>query len=468
MEKRYGLWTAIGMVVGTVIGSGVFFKAQSVLGSNGGNMQKSLLTVLLVGLVMLVSSYCFSLLASKEVKVNGLVDYSEIALGGLYAYGVGWFVTTVFYPTLTSCLAWISASYTLELFGVPHAHWGWHFGLAFAYLLLSFALNVFSPSLSGKIQVSTTVIKLVPLVLMAIVGTAAGLFGGAFSENLTSDVASAYTLSSGGVLGAAVSFAFAFEGWIFATCINSELKDPKKDLPRALLFGALVVIAVYLGYFLGIFGALTESEIMSSENLPRDAFSKLFGSRTAGTVAYAVVVISCLGTMNGLVLVSCRGIYSVAVRGEGPMPEYFSYVDPRTNMPTRSAIFGLFITLIWLLQWQIGFINGDLPRFLSFENDELPIISFYAFCIPIYIYVMREFRDLGAVKRFVIPSLAVASSVFMVLAAVYKYRIETIYYLSIFAIFTAVGMLFFRVNGETVGAVIYKKLKNVFSPERKK
>ena len=341
MKKRYGLWTAIGMVVGTVIGSGVFFKAQSVLGSNGGNMLGSLLTVLLVGFVMLVSSYCFSILASRTVNVNGLVDYSEIALGSFYAYGVGWFVTTVFYPTLTSCLAWITARYTLVLFGASHVHWGWHFGLALAYLLISFALNVFSPTLSGKIQVSTAFIKLVPLVVMAIFGTAAGLFGGVFSENLASSDSVVYARSSGGVLGAAVAFAFAFEGWIFATCINSELKDAKRDLPRALFFGALVVIAVYLGYFLGIFGTLTKSEIMSSENLPRDAFSALFGSRTAGTVAYAFVVISCLGTMNGLVLVSCRGIYSVAARGEGPMPEYFSYVDPRTNMPTRSALFGL-------------------------------------------------------------------------------------------------------------------------------
>jgi APA family basic amino acid/polyamine antiporter len=467
MQKRYGLWTAIGMVVGTVIGSGVFFKAQSVLSSNGGNMAGSLLTVLLVGLVMLVCSYCFSLLAARTVKVNGLVDYSEIALGGLYAYGVGWFITTIFYPTLTSCLAWISASYTLVLFGMSGVHWGCHLGLAAAYLLVSFAMNVFSPSLSGKFQVSTTFIKLVPLVVMAIVGTIAGLFGGAFSEGQVSSTMNVGDYASGGFFGAVVAFAFAFEGWIFATCINSELKDAKRDLPRALFLGALVIIAVYLGYFVGIFGTLTSEEILASENLPMDAFSTLFGSRVVGTVAYVFVVISCLGTMNGLVLASCRGIYSVAVRGEGPMPKYFAHVDPKFNMPIRSSVFGFVMVLFWLLQWQIGFINGGLPRFLSFENDELPIISFYAFCIPIYIYIMKECRDLGAVKRFVIPSLAVAASVFMVFAAVYKYRTDTLYYLLIFAIFTALGMMFYRTNGKTVGAVIYKKMKNVLGLERK-
>ena len=143
MHKKYGLWTAICMVVGTVIGSGVFFKAQSVLDSNNGNMLGSLLTVLLVGMIMLVCSYCFSLLAARIEKVNGLVDYSEIALGKFYAYCVGWFITTIFYPTLTSCLAWISASYTLVLFGASGAHFLWHFGLTLLYMLLSFSLHLF-------------------------------------------------------------------------------------------------------------------------------------------------------------------------------------------------------------------------------------------------------------------------------------------------------------------------------------
>ena len=468
MQKRYGLWTAIGMVVGTVIGSGVFFKAQSVLYSNNGSMLGSLLTVFLVGLIMLVCSYCFSLLAARVEKVNGLVDYSEIALGKLYAYGVGWFITTIFYPTLTSCLAWISASYTLVLFGVSNARWGSTLALAALYLLLSFALNVISPKLSGKFQVSTTFIKLVPLVVMAVIGTVAGLFSGTLVNNASADTLTVIGDSSGGFFGAVVAFAFAFEGWIFATCINSELKDAKKNLPRALFFGALVIISVYLGYFMGIFGTLNSVDIMTSENLPKDAFTALFGSPVFGTAAYVFVVISCLGTMNGLMLASCRGIYSVAARDEGPAPKFFAHVNKRFNMPIRSAVFGLIMVFVWLLQWQIGFINGSLPRFLSFEHDELPIITFYACCIPIFVYIMKECRDLGKIKRFVIPSLAIASALFMVFAAIYKYRIDTLCYLAVFTLFMAVGLLFYRVNGKTVAYIIGEKIKILFNLEKGK
>lgn len=464
LQKRYGLWTAVGMVIGTVIGSGVFFKAQNVLDSNNGSMLGSLLTVGCVGAIMLVCAYCFSIVAGRIEKVNGLVDYSEMALGKSYAYFVGWFITVIFYPTITSCLAWISASYTLLLFGASDVHYLWHLGLAVLYLLLSFLLNVLAPKLSGKFQVSTTFIKLVPLVVMAIAGTLVGIFSGMLGENASAEVVNTSVGSSGGgFFGAVVSFAFAFEGWIFATCINAELKDAKKNLPRALFFGAIVIILVYMGYFLGVFGTLHNSEIIASENLPKDAFSKLLGNPVFGSVAYVFVVVSCLGTMNGLVLASCRGIYSVAIRDEGPAPQFFSHINKKTGMPIRSALFGLVMVIIWLLQWQFGFIGGKLPSLISFENDELPIITFYACCIPIFFYIMTSCRDLGKVKRFVIPSLAVASCLFMVFAAVYKYKIEALYYLIVFFVIMLIGALFYRIKEKTVIFIISDKVKKLFN-----
>ncbi len=473
MHKRFGLPTAIAMVVGTVIGSGVFFKAQNVLDSNDGNMLRSILTVLTVGMIMLVCAYCFSLLASRVEKVNGIVDYSELALGADYAYYVGWFFTTIFYPTLTACLSWISALYTLTLFGVNDEAlggavplWVVNLLLALFYLLMLFAVNVLSPKLSAKFQVSTTFIKLVPLVVMAIVGTVAGLISGTFADNAVISSGDAGSHSGGGFFGAVVSFAFAFEGWIFATTINSELKDAKKNLPRALFFGALIIIAVYVGYFLGIFGTLHSGEIIASENLPKDAFSKLFGSPVFGTVAYVFVVISCLGTTNGLMLASCRGIYSIAVRDQGPMAEKFSHVNSRFDMPIRSSVFGLALSIVWLLQWQLGYINGSLPDLISFENDELPIITFYAACIPIFIYIMVKCTDLNPAKRFVFPSLATLACLFMVFSAVYKYRLDALYYLIVFTVIMLIGVLFHRKDGKTLIGRLIAKIKSTTKKEK--
>ena len=442
LHKKYGLPTAISMVIGTVIGSGVFFKASKVLAATNGDMTKSLITVIAVGFIMLVSAYVFSLLAARVDKVNGLVDYAEISCGPFYAYLVGWFASVIFYPTITSCLAWISANYIIILFGIKLGWW-FHYLLAALLLSASFLFNILSPKLSGKFQVSTTAIKLVPLLIMAVAGTLIGIINGTTVSNLTSDHA---TVTGGsGLFGAIVAFAFAYEGWIFATTINSEIKNSKKNLPKALFFGAIVIIAVYVLYFLGLMGVLPVEEIISAgDDLPRAAFSSLFGSPVFGTIIYVFVVISCLGTMNGLMLVCTRGMYSISVRGEGIAPALFSKVNKKTDMPIASGIFALGAALVWLTQWQMGFINGYLPRFISFENDELPIITFYVACIPIFIYVMRKCKDLGPIKRFVMPSLACLVSAFMVFCAVYSYRMDALYYLIVFAVLMGIGIPFYK------------------------
>ena len=442
IHEKYGLLTAISMVVGMVIGSGVFFKASKVLACNNGNMLKSVFTVMAVGTVMLVCAYVFSLLASRVDKVNGLVDYSEIACGPFYAYAVGWFASTLFYPTITACLAWISANYIIILFNIKLGWW-FHYLFAALLLVLSFLFNTLSPILSGKFQVSTTAIKLVPLSVMAIAGTVMGLINGTTVSNLTAPHTE--ITGGGGLFAAIIAFAFAYEGWIFATTINAEIKDSQKNLPRALLIGAVIIVSVYVLYFVGLMGVLTTEEIVAAgDDLPRAAFSSLFGSDVFGTVIYVFVVISCLGTMNGLMLVSTRGIYSVAVRGQGIAPHIFSKVNKKTDMPTASALFGLGICLLWLTQWQLGFIKGFLPEFLSFENDELPIACFYLACIPIFIYVMRKCTDLGPVKRFVMPSLACLASLFMIFCAVYSYGIDALYYFIVFLVVMAIGLMFYK------------------------
>ena len=117
LERRYGLPTAICMVVGIVMGSGVFFKAEAVLQATGGDMALGVAAWLIVGAIMVVCTFTFSTLSSRYQKVNGVVDYAEAALGPVYGYYVGWFMAIIYYPTLTSVLAWLSARYFCVLLG---------------------------------------------------------------------------------------------------------------------------------------------------------------------------------------------------------------------------------------------------------------------------------------------------------------------------------------------------------------
>ena len=443
LNKKFGLITAICMVAGIVIGSGVFFKATPVFTNNGGDMLMSLLTVLVVGILMTTCAYTFSILAGKHSKVNGIVDYAEGECSMLLAYSTGWFMSVIYYPIIGSTLAWVSANYTCSLFNISNPNV--RLLLTFTFFIASFILNIFSPKISGKFQVSTTVIKLIPLAAMAIIGTVIGLINGQTIENLTAETA-AMANSGGSFFGAIVAFAFAYEGWIIATSINAELHDAKKNLPKALVIGTLVVITVYVTYFIGIASVLSVDEIMAAgDALPKIAFPKLFGGNAVfGTIVYVFIIISCLGTMNGITIGTSRGMYSLAVRNQGPAPKSFVHVDEKTNMPIKSAILGLAATAVWALQWEFGLIRGVLPAIISFENDELPIITLYAFYIPIFINMMRHSKGMHPVKRFVFPSLSILACLFMIFCAFYAYKIQAFYYLFIFAAIMLVGLMFYR------------------------
>ena len=157
MQKRYGFCMAVAMVIGVVIGSGVFFKAEKVLQSTNGNMLLGTISWIISGCIMIVCAYSFAMLASRYEKVNGIVDYAEAALGETYGYTVGWFMATIYYPALAAVLSWISARYTAALFNIGNPETNYQvYLIAIAYLIFIYILNIVAPILSSKIQVSTT------------------------------------------------------------------------------------------------------------------------------------------------------------------------------------------------------------------------------------------------------------------------------------------------------------------------
>lgn len=440
LQKKYGLFTAIAMVIGIVIGSGVFFKAEKVLTATGGNLPQGILAWIIGGVIMIVCAYVFATMATRYEKVNGVVDYAEVTLGSKYAYFIGWFLASIYYPSLASVLAWVSARYTCVLLG-------WNIvgaeamAIAGFYLIGSYALNALSPKLAGKFQVSTTIIKLIPLALMAVFGTIVGLSNGVLVSNFTSGVIGEVK-SANPLFTAVVATAFAYEGWIIATSINAELKDSKKNLPRALTFGTMFVALIYILYYTGLAGAVQNSIMMKGgEAGAKLAFSTVF-SNMGGTVLFVFVVISCLGTLNGLMMGCTRGFYSLAARDMGPKPEVFKGIDTNTNMPTNSSIIGVLLTGAWLLYF-FGAILAPFPWFgpFSFDSSELPIVTLYAMYIPMFIMMMKKEQSLSFFKRYLMPFLAICACIFMVIAAFYAHGMAVGYYLVIFVVIMAIGLM---------------------------
>ena len=428
MEKRYGLPTAISMVIGIVIGSGVFIKGGKVLSLTGGNLKQGIAVVGVVGLICIICSLVFAELGSRYEKVSGVVDYAEVALGPRYAYYVGWFMATIYIPALCAMLAFFSAMMFLQLFGISAVDFATGqinflaIGTGAGFLMLGYGINAISPKLAGRLQVGMTVIKLIPLVLMGVVGTIVGLKTGATATVLDYVNTAAYTPVEGGFFNAVVGFAFAYEGWILATSINSELKDAKKNLPIALIVGALVTIVIYALYIFAMSSVGDVGTIVGTwpfgEGLARIAFSKIFGN-AIGTVVYVFITISCLGTMNGLIMASCRAQYALAARGMGPMPAFIGDVDDQNNFAIKSSVLGMMLGGFWyawtVVMWMGGpgmFGQFHAIEWLAWEPDEIGIICLYVMYIPMMIGLMVKAKDLGFFKRFVLPALGLCCCLF--------------------------------------------------------
>lgn len=454
LSKKYGLITAICMVVGTVIGSGVFFKAQNVLAATNGNMPIGVAAWIITGLIMIVCSLQFASMATKYENVSGLVDYAEATCGKKYAYYLAWFMVNIYYPGMTSVLAWVSARYLGVLFG-----WAMTgpevLALSGFFLVVSYTINALSPKLAGKFQISTTLVKLIPIVLMAVVGTVAGLSNGVLTNNFTNLAQITVGISEhAGLFAAIVATVFAYEGWIVATSINAELENPQKTLPLALIIGSAIVVAAYVLYFIGVAGG-ADTGVLINEGATT-AFTNIFGN-IGGTLLNICIVISCLGTLNGLMMGVTRGMYAIAVRKEGPAQEVFGQVDKATNMTTNSSVWGLFVCAVWLLYFYGANLtpNGWFGLF-NFDSSELPIVTVYGMYIPIFIAWMKNEKQQGLLKRFVLPCMSIIACAFMIFATVYAHGISpylaakqngefafpVVFYLVVFVFIMVIGAFF--------------------------
>ena len=407
------------------------------------------------GAVMIICAFNFANFATKFVKVNGIVDYAEAIVGEKYAYMVGWFIATIYFPAMTSVLAWVSARYTLLLFD-PKADvtGGLCMALGAFYLCLMYAINMLSPKLAGKLAVSATVIKLIPLALIIVVGTVCGLVSGSTTEAFVGSVqAGSEDFSS--VFAGIAAAVFAYEGWCVATSINAELKNPKRDLPRALVIGTVIIMAVYILYFLGLTGGASTDVLMKEG--ATTAVKHLFGS-IGGTVLSAFVVISCLGTLNGLMIACPRAVYSIAMRGKGPNPALLASVDTQTNMPGNAGVLALVICSAWYFYFYGANLTSPIFGAFSFDSSELPIITTYAMYIPMFaVFAVKEGKK-DVFKNAVMPVLAVVAALFMMFVAVYAHGIRphqqaaengefafpVLFYLIVFIVIMAIGAVFYK------------------------
>ena len=377
-KNEYGLFTAIGMIVGIVIGSGIFFKSDNILVATNGSITLGVLVFCIAALGIIFGSLTISELASRESKAGGIISYAEYSYNESVACAFGWFHTFLYYPTLVAVVSWVAGIYICMLFGIEGGL-ALHTLIGLAVIVVFYILNLLSGKLGGYFQNASTVIKVIPLTLIALAGV---FFGNPSSINMGDVV----NMTSASWIAAIAPIAFSFDGWIIATSIGHEIKDSKKNLPKALIIAPLFILLIYVLYFVGISIYVGPEQIMALGDAHVDLAANMIFGQWGAKIILTFVVISILGTVNGLVMGHIRMPYSLAIRDMFPKSEIVKKVNKSLGMPVYSAIVAFVISLVCLLVHYITQNNNLLP---NGDISEISITVNYLLYILLYFKVFK-------------------------------------------------------------------------------
>lgn len=399
---QYGFITAISMVVGIVIGSGIFFKADDILIATGGSVLLGILGFLVVGLGVLFGSLVISEYAIHNPSEGGLIPFCKDAFGPKIAYFVSWFVISVYFPAIIVILAFVTAIYLSVLLGIDSATFlyvGTALVLAFAFIS-----NIVSKRLGGTIQSVTTGLQLVPLFIIGAIGLLFFNTGGAGSSITSHDVT-----SNASFFTALIAIAFTFDGWIVVTSIGNEIKNPKKTLPIALTAGVLITTIIYILYFIGITNIVNPADIISLGDAHVDIAAQTIFGQHGSTIVTAFVVIAVYGGVNGMVLAYLRLPHAIVE--EGMMKDILKINEHKTaNGFSKGVIIFDIITVSIMLVIQIlsneGIIFGNLAT--PFDLSTLPITIIYFIYIGLYIRVFTVTSRQGVERARLMMYVVVA------------------------------------------------------------
>lgn len=410
-KTEYGLFTTIAMIVGVVIGSGIFFKSDNILVATNGSIGLGVLVFCVAAIAIIFGSLTMSELAARNSEAGGIIAYAEQSYNKSIACAYGWFQTFLYYPTLIAVVGYVAGIYICLLFGI-NSTLELSIIIGLIVIVLVYIMNVISAKLGGIFQNASTIIKLIPLILIAITGL---IFGdpSAISIKETTEA-----MKSTNWIMAIAPIAFAFDGWIISTSIGHEVKDSKKNLPRALIISPIIILLVYLLYFVGISIYVGPENIMALGDAHVDvAANSIFGS-FGSKIILIFVVISIIGTVNGLTLGLIRQPYSLAIRNMFPYSKKVSIIDKKSGIPVYSALIALIIVLFWTLVHYVTSKFGLLP---NSDISEISITISYVLYALLYIKVLKLGlnKEIKGIFRGIInPCLALLGSAIILLGSI--------------------------------------------------
>lgn len=403
MKKNMGVLSATSIVVGCVIGAGVFFKPYAIYQATGGAPGLGLLSWILGGVMSILGALTFAEIAVMIPRTGGMVTYLGEVYNPKIGFLAGWMQVVIFYP------AYI-AGYGVKVGSELSAMLGKNISLPIGVLVIAgiVILNSIGSGSAGKFQIVSTVCKLIPLILITIAGF---IIGGSQAPLLTPVIGDG--VSAGSALGTTLlAVLFAFEGWTNVGTIAGEMKKPAKDLPKAIVGGVGIIMAVYLLINLAYLKVIPASELMNLESPAAAVATKLFGS-AGGTIIAVGIIVSVIGAGNGFLLSGSRVAYYLAQENTLPFSEKLAKLN-KNLVPANSIILVGTLAALYSLIGQFDLLT-DIGTF-----------SCWIFYTLTFMCVIRMRRLHPEIERKykvpaypVVPILAIGSGAYVVFSQLF-------------------------------------------------
>ena len=436
-NKKYGLFTSITMIIGIVIGSGIFFKTDDVLAYTNGNVVLGVLIFCIAAISIIFGSLSISQLATRTDKPGGVISYAEEFINKETASAFGWFQLFLYLPTTIAVVAWVAGIYICQLFNIQEGILN-PYTIGLIVIISIYSLNTLSAKFGGLFQNVAMIIKVIPLILFAIFG----LIKGDPQPILSSDIESLKTAGIGmGIMAAFAPIAFAFDGWIISTSICHEIKNSKRNLPIALIISPIAILIAYVLYFVGVSVFVGPQNVLELGNNSVNQMANTLLGPTGAKIILIFVIVSVLGTVNGVSLAMIRIPYSLALRNMLPGSKTLSKESEKLNgMPLNSAIFSFVVTLVW---FAIHYLTQNMQ--MKGDVSEIAICISYLNYAVLYCVIIKLAKK-GEIKNkimgYFVPLMAILGSAIILIGGATNPSFP--YYLAVCLAVMAFGYFFYK------------------------
>jgi len=398
LPRRLGLWSAIAVLVGSTIGSGIFRSPAGIADKLPGPLP--LLAIWLTGgLFALCGALTLAEVAGAFPRTGGVYVFIRESWGRLPAFLFGWAELVLIRAAALGAISTTFSEYFIRVLGydprvAPYSRYV-HYVAAGAILLLA-AFNYVGMKWGSLVQNLTTIAKTGALLLLIVFALALGLpeTGGHFTPAAP---AGSFTFARFGL--ALVSVLWVYDGWADVSFIGGEVKDPEKNLPRVLIGGTLIIIALYLLANVAYLAVLPVEEIRHSKLVAADAADRLVGPIGVAFVAVAVMV-STFGTLNGSIMTGSRILFAMAA--DGLLFKPVATVHKRFHTPSVAIGLEAGLGVLFVL---LGTFEQLADTFVT------AIVPFYALAVG-SVFVLRRRPEYK--PPFRVPGYPVVPAIFIV------------------------------------------------------